>query len=227
MLQCEIGVDAENFGSGSTNVTTVGPVTATTGNGIFALTTGGNPFTTAGFARMTERAGVEARMPFKVHPHMLRHACGFAQANKGHDTRALKGYLGYKNIQHTVRRSRPTVQQLFRFMLERLYLPIQLPQLYVIFISQTLGLLLGSTVVLTIQDKDIVKMTVWANEIGAKFGHGAVPLDQAGAQHSQSPIEAEGPAVMRAHCSFANGRHRWLSTSSAQAALTSLSARAL
>jgi site-specific recombinase XerD len=61
------------------------------------------PFTTAGFARMMERAGVEAGMPFKVHPHMLRHACGFALANNGHDTRALQAYLGHRNIQHTVR----------------------------------------------------------------------------------------------------------------------------
>jgi type 1 fimbriae regulatory protein FimB/type 1 fimbriae regulatory protein FimE len=61
------------------------------------------PFTTAGFARMMERAGAEAGLPFKVHPHMLRHACGFALANKGHDTRALQAYLGHRNIQHTVR----------------------------------------------------------------------------------------------------------------------------
>jgi hypothetical protein len=27
------------------------------------------------------------------HPHMLWHACGFALANKGHDTRALQAYL--------------------------------------------------------------------------------------------------------------------------------------
>jgi type 1 fimbriae regulatory protein FimB/type 1 fimbriae regulatory protein FimE len=40
---------------------------------------------------------------FKAHPHMLRHACGFALANEGHDTRALQAYLGHKNIQHTVR----------------------------------------------------------------------------------------------------------------------------
>jgi integrase len=61
------------------------------------------PFTTAGFARMMERAGVEAKLSFKAHPHMLRHACGFALANKGHDTRALQAYLGHRNIQHTVR----------------------------------------------------------------------------------------------------------------------------
>ena len=61
------------------------------------------PFSTAGFARMVERAGIEAKLGFKVHPHMLRHACGFALASKGHDTRALQAYLGHKNIQHTVR----------------------------------------------------------------------------------------------------------------------------
>jgi site-specific recombinase XerD len=63
----------------------------------------GAPFTTAGFARMVERAGNEAKLGFKVHPHMLRHACGFALANKGHDTRSLQAYLGHRNIQHTVR----------------------------------------------------------------------------------------------------------------------------
>jgi integrase len=63
----------------------------------------GASFGTAGFARMVERAGVEAKLGFKVHPHMLRHACGYALANRGHDTRALQAYLGHKNIQHTVR----------------------------------------------------------------------------------------------------------------------------
>ena len=63
----------------------------------------GDPFSTSGFARMVERAGTEAKLGFKTHPHMLRHACGYALANKGHDTRALQAYLGHKNIQHTVR----------------------------------------------------------------------------------------------------------------------------
>jgi integrase len=63
----------------------------------------GAPFTTAGFARMIDRAGKAAKLGFKIHPHMLRHACGYALANKGHDTRALQAYLGHKNIQHTVR----------------------------------------------------------------------------------------------------------------------------
>jgi integrase len=50
----------------------------------------GAPFSTAGFARMVERAGREAKLGFKAHPHMLRHACGYALANKGNDTRALQ-----------------------------------------------------------------------------------------------------------------------------------------
>ena len=63
----------------------------------------GAPFSTAGFARMIERAGVDVKLAFKAHPHMLRHSCGYALANKGHDTRALQAYLGHRNIQHTVR----------------------------------------------------------------------------------------------------------------------------
>jgi site-specific recombinase XerD len=63
----------------------------------------GAPFSTAGFAKLIERAGEAAGFAFKAHPHMLRHACGFALANAGHDTRSPQAYLGHRNIQHTVR----------------------------------------------------------------------------------------------------------------------------
>ena len=63
----------------------------------------GAPFTTAGFARMMERSVMAAGLGLKAHPHMLRHACGYALANAGHDTRALQAYLGHRNIRHTVR----------------------------------------------------------------------------------------------------------------------------
>jgi integrase len=53
-----------------------------------------------GFHRLIQRVGEAAKMPFPIHPHMLRHACGFKLANDGHDTRALQHYLGHKNIQH-------------------------------------------------------------------------------------------------------------------------------
>ena len=63
----------------------------------------GAPMSPTGFRRMMERLGEAAKMPFRVHPHMLRHACGFKLANQGVDTRSLQHYLGHKNIQHTVR----------------------------------------------------------------------------------------------------------------------------
>jgi type 1 fimbriae regulatory protein FimB len=34
---------------------------------------------------------------------MLRHACGYALADQGADTRLIQDYLGHRNIQHTVR----------------------------------------------------------------------------------------------------------------------------
>ncbi|MFZ0150408.1 MAG: tyrosine-type recombinase/integrase [Xanthobacteraceae bacterium] len=61
------------------------------------------PFTVSGFAKLVERAGVEAKLPFKAHPHQLRHACGYALANRGTDTRTLQAYLGHRSIQSTVR----------------------------------------------------------------------------------------------------------------------------
>jgi site-specific recombinase XerD len=54
--------------------------------------------------RQAGRAGRRrGQATVKAHPHMLRHACGFALANAGHDTRALQAYFGHRNIQHTVR----------------------------------------------------------------------------------------------------------------------------
>ena len=56
---------------------------------------------------MIARLGVVAGFGFPVHPHMLRHACGFKLANDGVDTRSLQAYLGHRNIQHTVRYTEP------------------------------------------------------------------------------------------------------------------------
>lgn len=53
--------------------------------------------------KIIRRAGEIAGLSLSVHPHMLRHACGFYLASRGHDTRAIQAYLGHKNIQHTVR----------------------------------------------------------------------------------------------------------------------------
>ena len=52
---------------------------------------------------LLHKYGEKARLPVAVHPHMLRHACGFALADQGADTRLIQDYLGHRNIQHTVR----------------------------------------------------------------------------------------------------------------------------
>ena len=46
--------------------------------------------------------GEKAGLAVPAHPHMLRHACGFALADQGADTRLIQDYLGHRNIQHTV-----------------------------------------------------------------------------------------------------------------------------
>lgn len=33
-------------------------------------------------------------MNINIHPHMLRHGCGYALANQGLDTRLIQDYLG-------------------------------------------------------------------------------------------------------------------------------------
>ncbi|MGB7466774.1 MAG: tyrosine-type recombinase/integrase [Candidatus Acidiferrum sp.] len=63
----------------------------------------GQPFGRMGIARMVERAGEAAKLPFPVHVHMLRHSTGYALAGKGMDTRRLQHFLGHASITNTVR----------------------------------------------------------------------------------------------------------------------------
>jgi type 1 fimbriae regulatory protein FimE len=60
------------------------------------------PMTAGGFRKTLSRIGEASPLAFPLHPHMLRHACGFKLANEGQDTRALQHTWG-RNIQHTVR----------------------------------------------------------------------------------------------------------------------------
>ena len=76
------------------------------------------PMTAAGFRKQLATIGQAAELPFPVHPHMLRHACGFALANGKHDTRAIQEWLGHRNIQHTTRYTELTPQR-FRDFWER------------------------------------------------------------------------------------------------------------
>jgi type 1 fimbriae regulatory protein FimB/type 1 fimbriae regulatory protein FimE len=63
----------------------------------------GGPMTPATVRKIITRAGEKARLPFPIHPHMLRHSTGYKLANDGHDTRSIQQYLGHRNITHTVR----------------------------------------------------------------------------------------------------------------------------
>ena len=65
------------------------------------ITERGGPATTAGFLKTIARTGEAAKLPFPIHPHMLRHSTGYKLANDGHDTRALQHFMGHRNIVHT------------------------------------------------------------------------------------------------------------------------------
>jgi len=69
---------------------------------VFATERGG-PFTADAVNRLVKRIGERAGFGFPIHAHMLRHACGYALANAGHETRRIQDWLGHRSIQHTVR----------------------------------------------------------------------------------------------------------------------------
>ena len=52
--------------------------------------------------KQLRRYGLLAGLAVRVHPHMLRHACGYELAEQGMDTRLIQDYLGHRNIRHTV-----------------------------------------------------------------------------------------------------------------------------
>ena len=79
------------------------------------MTERGAPMTASGFRRLLRRIGLASSLTFPIHPHMLRHACGFKLANEGHDTRSIQLYLGHKNIQHTVRYTELTADRFIDF----------------------------------------------------------------------------------------------------------------
>lgn len=73
------------------------------------------PLSTRAIRHMIARAGELAGISEPVHPHQLRHACGYYLAASGHDTRAIQDYLGHKNIHHTVRYTQMSPQRFESF----------------------------------------------------------------------------------------------------------------
>jgi len=55
----------------------------------------------AAFNMMVKRLG-EGVLDFPIHAHMLRHACGYALINDGHDACVVQDYMGHRSINSTV-----------------------------------------------------------------------------------------------------------------------------
>ena len=62
----------------------------------------GGPFTTSGISNILKRGVKYTNILFPIHPHMLRHSCGYYLANNNHSLRAIQMYLGHKSISNTV-----------------------------------------------------------------------------------------------------------------------------
>ena len=54
------------------------------------------------FYQIMKYYGELSDISVSIHPHMLRHACGYGLAENGNDTRIIQDYLGHRNIRHTV-----------------------------------------------------------------------------------------------------------------------------
>ncbi len=61
----------------------------------------GGPLSTAAVRKIAAEAGRAAEIAFPVHPHMLRHGCGYKLAADGTDTRAIAAYLGHRRLKNT------------------------------------------------------------------------------------------------------------------------------
>lgn len=62
----------------------------------------GKPFDRMTFARIIERAGVKAGLPFRCGPHRLKHTCGTYHANAGKLTpMQIQRLMGHKDFRST------------------------------------------------------------------------------------------------------------------------------
>jgi type 1 fimbriae regulatory protein FimB len=65
----------------------------------------GQPLTRHAVHYLVRVAGLQAGLA-DIHPHMLRHSCGYYLANTGVDLRTMQDYLGHRDPKHTVRYTR-------------------------------------------------------------------------------------------------------------------------
>lgn len=62
----------------------------------------GLPITYGAIRQVVLKLGKEAGFEFQLHPHMLRHSCGYYLANKGYDLRLIQDWLGHRSVTCTV-----------------------------------------------------------------------------------------------------------------------------
>lgn len=83
----------------------------------------GGPLSRGYVYDLFRRFGRHAGLSVPVHPHMLRHACGYALADLGVDTRLIQDYLGHRNISHTVIYTASNPQRFRHIWEERQFFP--------------------------------------------------------------------------------------------------------
>jgi type 1 fimbriae regulatory protein FimE len=59
------------------------------------------PVSESGFQKIVRRAGELASIMYPVHPHMLRHSCGFWLRARGYDIQDIRDWLGHVSITST------------------------------------------------------------------------------------------------------------------------------
>ena len=65
----------------------------------------GLPMTGQAVSYIVSAVGVNSKIE-NVHPHTLRHSCGFYLANLGYDLRVIQDYLGHRDPKHTAQYTR-------------------------------------------------------------------------------------------------------------------------
>lgn len=65
----------------------------------------GQPMTRQAVNYIVSAAAARAELE-GVHPHTLRHSCGFYLANQGYDLRLIQDYLGHRDPKHTAHYTR-------------------------------------------------------------------------------------------------------------------------
>ena len=65
----------------------------------------GQPFVRQSVSYLIKKYSVTSKLT-NVHPHTLRHSCGYYLANQGYDLRLIQDYLGHRDPKHTVHYTR-------------------------------------------------------------------------------------------------------------------------